>query len=265
MGFSYAGNLGGAGAPVVQRHLINETCYTGQLLMFQKPTTDGVNIGGTVRIVDAAAEAHEDAFPIGGIVSGVVDASRTYVKSVSGTQQYGDRSTYTTTLADVLANGPGEVEVTLIIPGITLVRAPIFNGAWGTALTEQVATTTDATGVTITATGDAITDIADDMAIAYCRSGASRGEYRVVTTSTSTTANVVLIPFSKGIVAGDVFVIASCVPGLASLQIPATADCIDGNVISNVGYDVFYHQVNLQESGKEFAIFTLWNGYHIHT
>jgi len=263
MGFAYAGNLGGAGAPVVQKHLINETCYTGQLLMFQKPTTDGVNIGGTVRIADVAASAHEDAFPIGGIVGGVVDDSRTYVKSVSGTAQYGDRSTYTTTQADVLANGPGEVEVILIIPGITLVRVPIYNGAWGTALTVQTNTAASAGGTLVTDAANLITDIADDMAVAYCRSGANRGLYRVVTTTT-TSVSTVLVPFPNAIAVGDQFVIASCVPGLGSLQFPATADCIDGNVISNVGYDVFYHQVNLEESGKEFAVFSLWNGYHIH-
>jgi hypothetical protein len=262
MGFAYAGNLGGAGAPVVQNHLINETCYTGQLLMFQKASTDAANLGGSVRICDAAGEAHEDSMPIGGIVGGVVDDSRTYVAASSGTQQYGDRSTYTVTTATVLANGPGEVEVTLIIPGITLVKAPLYNAAWGTALTEVTVTSADTGGETIT--GNAGIDCVDDLAVAYCRSGASRGEYRIVLTATSTTVNTVAVPFSRGIAVDDVFVLASCVPGLGAMQIPATADCIDGQNALTTYFDVFYHEVNLEESGKEYAVFSLWPGYHVH-
>jgi hypothetical protein len=264
MGFSYAGNLGGAGAPVVQKHLINETCYTGQLLMFQQTSTTGTNIGGSVRICDSAAQAHEDNFMVGGIVGGVVDGSRTYVASSSGVAQYGDRSTYSTTIADTLANGPGEVEVTLIIPGITLVKAPIYLTEWGTALTEQVVTTADSGGVTITAVGDAITECVDDMSVAYCRSGASRGEYRIITGTTSTTVNVATIPFSRGIAVDDVFVLASVVPGIGGLNFAATADCIDGDNAMAYYYDVFYHEINLEESGKEYAVFSLWPGYHVH-
>lgn len=265
MGFSYAGNLGGAGAPVKKQFLTNETMYSGQLVQFQKVPTDALNLGGAVTIAAAAAEAVEDEFPIAGFVSGIVDGSRTYVASTSGTAQYGDRTTYTTTQATVKANGPSEVEVTLMIPGITLARAPIFNGAWGTALTEQVVTTASSTGVTITAAGDAITDVADDYLTAYCRSGANRGISRIVTTTTSTTVNTVLVPFPNGIAVGDVFVLASCVEGMGGLNFPASADCIDGNHAMNVYYNVYYHTVNLEESGKEYAEFALWSGYHTHT
>ena len=126
MGFTYAGNLGGAGSPVTQNMLASETCYVGQLV------EDGhiAGAGGHFQIANVAAEANDDTGKIMGFVSGIVDGSRTYVASASGTAQYGDRTTYTTTQATIKANGPSEAQITLIQPGITLVRAPIFNGAW---------------------------------------------------------------------------------------------------------------------------------------
>ena len=260
MGFSYAGNLGGAGAPVVKTFSHGQTCYVGQ--MVQSGQFGG--LGGHVHLADVATESYEDDQPLLGFISGVADESRTYVASSSGTAQYGDRSTYTTTMADIATNvkphqsGGGEVEVTLAIPMVTLIRAPIFNTVWGTALTEQVVTTADTNGVTITATGDAIANIEDDFATAYCRSGANRGHSRIVTTSTSTTVNTVTIPFPYTIAVGDVFVIASCVEGFGGMQMTTGVDAIDGNDALGEFYSVYYHEVNLEESGKEYAVFAFW-------
>jgi len=264
MGFTYAGNLGGAGAPVVNNFLTNITMYTGQLVNFTKAGTDALNVGGHVSIAVPAAEANDDEFPIAGFVSGIVDGSRTYVASLSGTAQYGDRTTYTTTQATVKANGPSEVQVTLAIPGITLMKAPIYNAAWGTALTVQTNTVASSGGVTITDTNNLITDIIDDKATAYCRTGANRGIYRPVSTTTSTSVSTVAVPFPNAIAVGDTFVIASCVLGHGSMNFPTSADCIDGNHALAAFYSVYYHEINLEESGKEYAVFALWNRPHLH-
>jgi len=260
MGFSYAGNLGGAGAPVVRRFLTSETCYVGQLVM--PGITAGT--GGHIQIADPPTLLKEDVLNPFGFISGIVDASRTYVAAVSGTANYGDRTTYTTTQATVKANGPSEVEVTLIIPGITLVRAPIYNAAYGTALTVQTNTSASSGGVTITDASNLVTDIEDDYATAYCRTGANRGIYRIVTTSTSTSVNTVTVPFPNAIAVGDTFVISSGVLGYGILDFPASADCIDGNNSMAHGLEVYYHDINLEESGKEYAIFTLLNWGHGH-
>lgn len=260
MGFTYAGNLGGAGAPVKRRFQIGETCYVGQLV------GSGMlgGAGGHVQILDAASEAFEDDVAVIGAISGVADASRTYVASSSGTAQYGDRSTYTTTQATVAANlgaklsGGGEVEVTLALPMVTLFKAPIYNAAWGTALTVQTATSASSGGTVIADTGNAITDMADDFVTAYCRTGANKGQYRIVTTTTSTTSSTVTVPFPYGIAVGDTFVLASCVLGYGGLDFPSSADCIDGNNDMNAYYSVYYHDINLEESGKEYAVFSFW-------
>lgn len=264
MGFTYAGNLGGAGAPVVRRLFAGEAAaakmYVGQLVGDGKVAGEG----GHVQIADVAAEANDDTLKIIGMTSGIVDDSRVYTAATSGTAQYGDNTTCTATQATVLSTGAPELDVILIVPGVTLVRAPIYNAAWGTALTEQVVTTASSGGTLVTAASNAITNIADDYATVYCRSGANRGIYRIATTTT-TTVQTVTVPFPYGTVVGDKFVTASCVLGIGGLDFPATADCIDGNNDMDSFFDVYYHEINLEETGKEYAIFSLWPGYHTHT
>jgi len=254
-GFQWAGSLSGA-APVVRKLLASCDLYQGQLV--QDPFTTGT--GGHVDVADAASDTNDDDQGLLGIVTGVVDGSRAY-----DTTYYGDKSTYTTTQATVLANGPAEVEVTLIIPNDTLIKGPIFNAAYGTALTEAVCTTANAGGTVLYHASDAVTDIADDFATLYCRSGANRGVSRIITTSDSTVQQTVTIPFPKGIVAGDVFVICSCVLGYGGLDIPATANCIDGNNDMNAYYRVYYHEINLETSGKEYAVFSITGAAADHT
>ena len=72
MAFTYAGNLGGAGAPVVRRFQIGETCYVGQLV--QTGLVGGT--GGHVQIADVATEASDDDQTIIGFISAIADNSR---------------------------------------------------------------------------------------------------------------------------------------------------------------------------------------------
>jgi hypothetical protein len=263
MGFQHAGSLTGA-APIVRRYQGGTDLYVGNLVQ-----TGLVNPahGGHVEIAESEGEAWENDQMLVGMVSAIADNSRTYVAASSGTAGYGDMSTYTTTQATIAANlgtgltGGGEVDVTLAIPYDTLIRAPIYNGAWGTALTEQVATSASSTGVTITATGDAIADFTDAFGTIYCRSGANRGHYRVMTTTTSTTVNTVVVPFPYGIVVGDVFVAAGIRLGMSTMNLPSSADCIDGNLVQTSYIPVYYHEINLEESGKEYAIFSTFNNW----
>lgn len=242
-GFSCAGSLVGA-PPVVRVLDVGETCYQGQLL--ESNLIGGT--GGHVQIADVASEAHENDLPIIGVCLGVVDGSRTYSSTY-----YGDGSTYTTTQATVLANGHAQVKVAILTAEM-LVKGPVFNAAYGTALTVLDVTTASSGGTAVTHANDTITDIADDLGTVYCRTGANRGEYRVVTTGT-TTAQTVTVPFPVATAVGDTFVMASCVLGLGGLDIPATANCVDGNNDLDAYYDVFGHDMNLEKSGKETFTF----------
>ena len=259
MGFSYAGNLGGAGAPVIRRFQAGTDLYVGNLVVAGQLSTAGGHVGLAV----TAAEAFEDDSPIIGFVTAVADNGRTYVAGTSGTAGYGDKSTYTTTKATVAANvgtgltGGAEVDVCLALPMQTLIRAPIYNIVWGTALPECTITTGNSDGKTITYANDTIACTKDDYTTVYCRSGANRGHYRVASTA-GANATTVAVPFPYTIVAGDVFVFASCVLGYGGMEPTTAMDAIDGNDVLDQHYSVYYHDINLEESGKEYAIFSFW-------
>jgi len=256
MAFRYAGNtVGGGGAPLVRNLLIGETLYTGQLL-----GTDNANGAGSsyghVRIADAASEANENDQSIVGIALGVVNTEDSGWNSTN----HGDTATFDVSQSTQILNypkGATEVEVCIIIPWITKVAAPIYNAAYGTALTELEVTTASTTGLVVTHANDTVADGAgmDEFSTVYCRSGANRGHYRVVTTS-ATTSQTVLTAFPYDTAVGDVFVLATCVLGLGNMDIPATANCIDGNNDLDKFYNVYYHELDLTDSGREEATLT---------
>jgi hypothetical protein len=260
MGFSYAGSLGGAGAPVVRRFQAGTDLYNGVFVVSNMLS----GTGGHVELAVVAAESFEDDSPLIGFVSAVADNGRTTDKATSGTAGKGDLSTYTVTVATIAANlgtgltGGAEVDVTLALPMDTLIRAPIYDETWGTALPELTVTTGDANAVTITHADDATACTTDDFNTAYCRSGANKGHYRVVTTA-GANANTVTVPFPYAIAEGDVFVIAGCVLGYGGLQFTTAIDGINGDyALTTAHYSVYYHEINLEESGKEYAVFALW-------
>lgn len=250
MGWEFAGNLGGS-APVVRNFQIDETMYTGYLVMSGLPTSTG----GNVSILDVATGTHENGLPVMGICTGVVTINDAGW-SASG---YGDTATFDTTKAAQVANDPigaCEVEVTLIQPDVTLIRGPIYDAAYGTALTECEITTAHSAGTTLTHANDTVTINTagnDDLSVAYCRSGASRGHYRVITTA-GANAQAVLIAFPYGSVLKDEFVFASCVPGVGAFDFVGTPNYIDGDNSLDAYFDVYYHEINLEESGKEYAV-----------
>ena len=260
MGFSYAGNLGGAGAPVVRRFQIGETMYVGQLV--QTGIVGGA--GGHVQLADIATDTFESGLPIIGFVSAVADASRTWTAAATD-NEYGDKSTYTTTMSIVTANvgtgltGGGEVDVTLALPMKTLIKAPIWDATYGNALPELTITTGNSDGKTITHASDATgCTTLDDYSTVYCRHGANKGHYRVVTTA-GANEQVVTVPFPYTIVAGDIFVVAACVLGFGGMDITTNADGIDGDNVLDDFRTVYYHEINLEESGKEYAVFSFWH------
>ena len=251
MSFTFAGSMTGA-APVVRRMQVGETCYTGQLLMSSHSTA---NCPGYTWLLDEAAQAGEDDHPIIGMVTGV------YTINDAGwsTTYRGDTATTETTKAGMVANDPvgqTEVEMTVIVPYDTLIRGPVYNATYGTAITELVTTAASSAGTTITHTGITAIDYADDYGVAYCRNGANRGHYRTMVTP-GTAAQIVHVPFPYGIATGDTFVSAPGVPGITLLQTDADANFVDASDTLAIGYDVWLHTQNLEENGKEFYVFAL--------
>ncbi len=247
-GFKWASS-GANSAPIKMVLPISETMYEGQMAQWDIGN-GALGLSGGVQILDAATELWEDDEPVAGCVVGVYSEDRVY----DGTY-FGHKCTYSTSQAVVKDTGEPRVEVVLAIPHVTYFKGPIFDAAFGTALTELVVTSADSGGTTVTHANEAITDCADDFGVVYCRSGANRGLYRKNTTP-GTGVQVVSVPFPNGIVVGDVFVAASVKIGMTCIDIPATANCIDGNNNIDTGYGVIVQEVNLEESGKEYAVFS---------
>jgi hypothetical protein len=147
-------------------------------------------------------------------------------------------------------------QVALINPS-TYIKMPIFNGAFGTAITVGAVT---AGGVSTTGAGftsSACCDVAGvaGLSTVYCRSGANRGVYRI-TSDTSTTVKTVYDYFRYDIAAGDTFVGVPMRLGTSYVQLDATSTYLEASATpaSNY-YEVNVVELNLETPGEEYAIF----------
>lgn len=245
MAITYAGSLSGA-APVVVKLDISETLYEGQLLM----GGNKAGTGGHVQILDQATEALENEIVPIGLCVGVIDGSRTYNSTYRG-----NSSTYTTTQATIAANGAASVQVLLVRPFDTLLRAPLCYTATGTAPTVLTNTTASSGGTVLTHAGEAVTDTADDLCTLYMRTGANRGLYRVITTG-ATGSQTVTVPFPNAIAVGDTGVKVAAVLGFGGLQPMATADSIDADNALSSYYGTYVHEINCEKAGEEYVVFS---------
>lgn len=243
MAFTWAGDLSGA-APVVKVFQAAADCYVGQLVRAD------ANAGGMVEPVAGAAAGPDTTTFVLGIVTGVVTSP-----SFSSTYK-GDGATYDTTQATLVANdpiGPAKVQVTLVTP-TTLIRGPVVKDTVGTAPERKACTTGSSDGLTfVVATIDTTVS---QYSTVYCSDGANRGESRKVTTG-ATTTQTVLVPFQNDIAVGDTFCIANVVEGQAHIDFDTQFQGIDSSAALSNYYKAYVHELNLEKSGQEYAIFTL--------
>ena len=243
MAFSFAGDLSGA-APVVKKLQIAADVYQGQLLRWDD------NAGGLVEPVAAAAAGPDVTSIIAGICTGIVTSP------VFNATYKGDKGTYDTAQADLEANnpvGPALAEVLLITP-TTLIKAPIVKDTIGTAPERKACTTGSADGLTFVVA--AIDTTVSNYSSAYCSAGANRGQYRKITTG-AVAVQTVLVPFTYDIAVGDIFCIANIKEGLAHIDLDTQFQGIDSSPALTSYFVVYVHELNLEEAGKEYAIFTI--------
>jgi len=157
------------------------------------------------------------------------------------------------------------VKVELITPS-TVLRAPIFNAAVGTAPSLLTATAGAANGLSATTNGCDFTPVANLCTI-YCRSGSNAGVYRI-TDDTTTTAPAwdVAMPYDTAV--GDTFV---RVPirhfGTSYVRIgdDTCASFIDCSQTPATNYDIIHVvRLDLSEAGSEFVDF-MFDGDHFCT
>jgi len=251
MAFEYAGNMYGAAPFVLDRVQLAANCYVGQLVRAD------TNAGGSIEPIANAAAGPDTTSYILGMVT-AIRTSPTYDSTFQG-----DLGTYDTTQATQVANdpvGPALADITVIRPG-DKIKAPIVNATIGTALDLQTVTTGSADGLTFVA--NAITSSTSQYSTSYCRTGANRGQYRKVTTGNATTQTV-LVGFTYDIAVGDTFVTAQCsMPGMPlHWDADSQFQAVDGDSAISNYYRGTTLELNLEESGREFIVFTI-NPVHL--
>jgi len=248
MAFSWAGDLNGA-KPVLRYFPGGADVYQGQILARDTATTSG---GYVIASANAAA-GPDTATAILGICTGIVTSP------VYNSTYKGDLGTYDTTQATLVANdpvGPCLAEVVLITP-TTLIKGPIVKDTIGTNPERKACTTGSSDGLTfIIATIDTTVD---SFSTAYCSIGANAGHgkgYRKVTTAGATTQTFI-IPYAYDIAIGDTFCIANVVEGSARIAWDSQIQGIDSSAALSNYFKAYVHELNLEEAGKEYAVFTL--------
>lgn len=148
------------------------------------------------------------------------------------------------------------VEIALIFPN-TLLRAPIYNDAVGTAPTLLTATNTSADGLGITTNACEHTPVAN-LSTMYCRTGANAGQYRI-TDDTSTTVATWDVAMVNDIAIGDTFVRVPLRPfGLSYVRLGDDTVCsyINSSETPATDYSVIHVvRLDLSQAGKEYAEF----------
>jgi hypothetical protein len=168
----------------------------------------------------------------------------------AATTQYLSGASSSTSMMD----GTPKAEVALIDPS-TYIKMPIFNAAFGTAVTVGTVSTASTTGAGFTSSTVADYTPVAGLCTAYCRTGANKGTYRV-TSDTSTTIKTVYDYFRYDIAVGDTFVSVPIRLGTCYLQLDATSTYIEASATPATNYYIVdVVELNLETAGEEYAIF----------
>jgi len=245
--------------------LAGQTCYIGQLVtvdsatplegVLPMPTAAennnytnmdipmGVVIGFNAVAGDVVTNTTYSAQYMTGVAVGSSHDSTTQYRGVEGIWSRGDKLA----MAHIQKIDVG-----------TVLRAPLFDTAYGTAL-PPVAVTTACGGDGIGCSTDAATcaSIANFGTI-YVREGANRGIYRTLT-SASTTAHTWLQGMPHDVAVDDSVLILNGIRpyGTGKMQIDAAAMFIDVNAALTTDYfNINVDRLDLSEAGKEYVEFT---------
>lgn len=239
----------------------SDTLYEGQIV--GASLASSVPAGGGVLPLGAAAGAADTtgkAVPFG-IVIGCNSANPTYNSTYKGFSVASVGSQADLLARDVRGNegmfakgDPLALVKVSVIGADTVIKGPIFNGAYGTACTVYTNTTASTDGLTITTSAVSQTPIAYNVTW-YCRSGANKGLYRTAY-STSTTSHTLYTAFPYDIAVGDTFVPIFLRQGTCAAQFDAESTYIEQQPAYATNYyliDVL--EINAEVAGGEYAIF----------
>lgn len=246
----------------------SSTYYLGQIVVYNSAANASLN--GTVAPITLSSGAGDTTLKqvIAGVVVGFNDRTPAY-DSTTGLQSRAGVVSQANQLARDWTGQEGMyvkgdpqllVQVSPIYPH-TLLRGPVFNAAYGTAITLlTVSASTDTDGMisaNVTTNATQFTNVANCGSI-YCRTGRNAGLYRV-SADTSTTAPQVVTGFPYDVAVNDTFVRVPFKQGLSTIAIPTGGIYVNAGANPVIaGTNLFAVQVesmNLQNAGSETVDF----------
>ncbi len=238
------------------------TVYVGSIVTLDISALDeGCIVRGQA---DGAADTTNKDVPFG-VVVGTNRKNPLYSSTYKAEYitDSGATAPHSSTVEFVGYEGPGAkgdrrelVEVALIMPH-TILRAPIYNDAVGTAPTLLTATAGSTDGLSVTTNACDFTPVANLCTI-YCRTGANRGIYRI-TDDTSTTAATWDVAMPYDIAVGDTFIrvpVRWWGPTYARLGDDTVCSYLNCSETPATNYDIIHVvRLDLKEAGKEVVEF----------
>ena len=237
-----------------------DTLYEGQIVQAGKATTGVLPLGAASGAWDTTAKS----MPFG-IVVGASNRTPVYdttwkANSIVQVNSQADLAARDNTGVEgqyIKGDPQAMVKVACIGPN-SVIRGPIYNGAYGTAPTELVGTTAVTTGLGTTT--DAI-DFSANVAkygYIYCRTGSNAGVYRVTDTS-STTVHTWTRAMPQDTAVGDTYVVVPFKPGLSQLTTDGESMYVDCSALPVIAgtdlWTVNIFQINLEVAGAEYVDF----------
>jgi hypothetical protein len=139
----------------------------------------------------------------------------------------------------------------------SIIRGPIFNATYGTAITVAPATVASTDGTALTTAAYDFTPVAYNNTW-YCRSGANAGLYRIGYDTSTTTHTFYGPDWPFDIAIGDKFVAVPFAIGAVKMCFDAVSMFVDSSAgygTNDIWVDVI--EINLEEAGKEYVLFRL--------
>lgn len=250
-----------------------QTFYKGQLLSYVAASK--ANTPGTVvpLAVPAGAADTTNYQVIAGIITGFNRRTPADIATVGSiglenaatvVSQANQKAVEKTGQSGMYSKGDTQllIQMTEILPS-TVIRGPVFNAAYGTAMGTSTLAAADADGFITPITGGFVanewgaTSIANAHTI-YCRSGANAGIYRVSVNTTATApATTTAFPYVAAI--GDVFVHAPFKQGHTCVYIGGPGLYIDSSKVATLAgttlFSIICYKMDLSTSGKEYIEF----------
>lgn len=241
--------------------------YVGQLV---RTAADGTG-GDGVAVCGAASGAADTTGKkiLEGVINGFNDVVPTYEDGIDVAGFGGQEMAGVVTQADQLARNyfggegsmiskgdPAPLAEVLLIDSSTWIKAPIYNGSYGTAPTVLTSTSGNANGLTVTTNACDFTPVANGRQTIYCRTGVNAGLYRVTDDASTTvcawdramkatTANI-----------GETYVRVPLQQGWCNLQLDAEGLYVEASATPATDfYLVYVREINLKEAGKEYCVF----------